>query len=175
MIRNGDVYTMATYSQLVNVFGAVKTSKLGAALDPVGAAIALYSSRFAFAPAAPAAAARAPAADSAWPEAARSNASGVVNDTVISLDSSASPFSGAQLSHLDHDEPVAMAVRALASRSLHAKRLRVVGLEIEGVPGGYAAGDPSRLVDGVAALSSAPHPALVRAIHAGHCLVGLHP
>jgi len=32
----GDVYTMATYSQAVNVFGAVKTSKLGAVMDPVG-------------------------------------------------------------------------------------------------------------------------------------------
>lgn len=32
----GDVYTMATYSQAVNVFGAVKTSKLGAVIDPVG-------------------------------------------------------------------------------------------------------------------------------------------
>jgi hypothetical protein len=32
----GDVYTMATYSQAVNVFGAVKTSKLGAVMDPIG-------------------------------------------------------------------------------------------------------------------------------------------
>jgi hypothetical protein len=27
---------MATYSQAVNAFGAVKTTKLGAALDPIG-------------------------------------------------------------------------------------------------------------------------------------------
>ena len=32
MMRNADIYTMATYSQSINVFGAIKTSKLGAAV-----------------------------------------------------------------------------------------------------------------------------------------------
>jgi len=194
MMRNGDVYTMATYSQLVNVFGAVKTTKLGAALDPVGAALALYSSRFAFAPEDPAAASaakvaattvaaggRAPAVDGVGSSGGGAvNASAGAGDQTLSLGEinllspawlppaspAAASLSSSSSSPPDHEAPVALAVRRLSLRALHGPKLRLVGLEVEGVPGSYAAGDPSRLVDGVAAIASSPRPALVRSARA---------
>lgn len=39
---------MATYSQSVNVFGAIKTTKHSAALDPIGLLLSLYSRVFAY-------------------------------------------------------------------------------------------------------------------------------
>jgi hypothetical protein len=46
-INTADVYSVATYSQSVNVFGAIKTTKLTAILDPIGMVLSLYSKMFA--------------------------------------------------------------------------------------------------------------------------------
>ena len=158
----GDVYTMATYSQAVNVFGAIKTSRLGAELDPVGLALALYSARFAHSDGdgdhakivasvrAPSTTAEAVAAETAAADFGIKTgadfdawaAGSLGSDEMPTLELLPEPKDGGEgegtsiggLSRegADGTAPVAMGVRASSARRRNGPALRVVQLDLEG-------------------------------------------
>jgi alpha-N-arabinofuranosidase len=46
LIRNSDIFVMASYAQTVNVIGAIKTTRTAAELETTGLVLALYRRRF---------------------------------------------------------------------------------------------------------------------------------